>query len=184
MRKLLRAIVPVLLMIIAAAECHQAAAQRIALKTDAIDWLLTTPNLSLEARLSRRLSLQLGVAGCPFNKYFADLSLKQYRIEPELRYWFNRPMARHFMALSATASGFNLRHSDRHFRGDAVGLGLSYGYALVLNERWNMEVEAGVGLAHVKAYDYRGDVAPERKNYSKLVPVPIRLALNFAYIFK
>lgn len=184
MVKLVRAIALALLLTVAAGECQNVSAQRVALKTNAIDWLLTTPNMTLEARLSRRLSLQLGVAGCPFNKYFANLGLKHYRVEPELRYWFNRPMARHFMALSATAVGFNLRHKDRHFVGDAAGLGLSYGYALVLNRHWNMEAEAGIGLAHVKAYDYRGDVRPAQKNYSKVLPVPIRLAVSFAYIFR
>lgn len=33
------------------------AAQRVALKTNAIDWLTMTPNLTLEGRVSRRVSL-------------------------------------------------------------------------------------------------------------------------------
>ena len=163
---------------------HSATAQRVALKTNTIDWITLSPNLSVEARLNSPLSLQIGFAANPFNFAIADLCLKNFRVEPELRYWFNRPMARHFMALSLTAGAYSLRHADHHFTGDAVGAGLSYGYAVVLSNHWNMEVEAGVGIAHLSAYNYYGDVAPESKNYSRFIPVPIRLGLSFSYIFK
>lgn len=184
MHKYIRLVILAMLFGVSLTASHDVSAQRVAVKTNAIDWVLSTPNAAVEARLSRRISLQFGAAVCPFNRYLADLSLKQYRIEPELRYWFNRPMARHFIALSATAAGFNLRRKEHRFNGDAVGAGISYGYALVLNDHWNMEAEIGAGIAHVKAYDYRGNTAPAAKNYSKIVPVPIRVAISFAYIFK
>ena len=164
--------------------CQETSAQRISLKTNTIDWVAMSPNLAVEARLSRRISLQLGISANPFSFSVFDARLSNYRVEPELRYWFNRPMARHFMALSATAAGFNLRYKDRRFVGDAVGAGISYGYALVLGNHWNMEAEIGVGLAHFSAYDYRTEERPDSKNFSRVLPVPIRLGLSFAYIFK
>lgn len=173
-----------ILVLLAAAAAPHAAAQRLALKTNAIDWLILSPNLTAEARLSSRLTLQLGLAANPTHISIADIQLTNLRIEPELRYWFNRPMARHFIALSATAATFNLRRKDHHFTGDAVGAGISYGYALVLSDHWNMEAEIGVGLAHISAKDYFGDTAPESRNYTHLKPVPIRVGLSFAYIFK
>lgn len=173
-----------LLFILLFAGAHTANAQRVALKTNAIDWITMSPNLSVEARLSSKLTLQMAFAANPFNISIADTSTKNYRVEPELRYWFNRPMARHFVALSATAAAFNLRHADRHFIGDAVGAGVSYGYALVLSNHWNIEFEAGVGMAHIKAFDYHGEERPAQKNYSHFKLVPIRLGLSFSYIFK
>lgn len=173
-----------LLLICLFAGAHQANAQRVALKTNAIDWLIMSPNLSVEARISSKLTMQMAFAANPFNISIADISTKNYRVEPELRYWFNRPMARHFVALSATAAAFNLRHADHHFNGDAIGAGVSYGYALVLSNHWNMEFEAGVGVAHIKAFDYHGDERPAQKNYSHFKIVPIRLGLSFSYIFK
>ncbi len=166
---------------------QDAGAQRIAIKTNALDWAMLSPNIGVEARLSRRVSLQLAVAGNPFNFSVAGFNWKNYRVEPELRYWFNRPMARHFIALSATAAGYHLRHADHHLQGDAVGAGISYGYALVLGSHWNMEVEAGVGIAHFSAYDFYGDKWKNNlgeKNFKKFLPVPIRLGLSFSYIFK
>lgn len=160
-----------------------AQAQRLALKTNAIDWLLLSPNLTAEARLSSRLSIQLGLAANPTHISIAGIETTNLRVEPELRYWFNRPMARHFIALSATAATFSLRLKERHFNGDAFGAGISYGYALVLGDHWNMEAEIGIGLAHISAKDYKGNTEPPSKNYSHVRPVPIRAGLSFAYIF-
>ena len=174
-----------ILLVIAAMMCApQMQAQRLALKTNTIDWLTMSPNLTLEARLSSRLSLQLGIVGNPTHISIANIQTTNFRVEPELRYWFNRPMARHFVALSATAATFNLRFKGRHFIGDGIAAGFSYGYALVLSDHWNMEAEVGVGVASLSAKDYRGNNQPASKNYSHLKPVPIRLGLSFAYIFK
>ena len=149
---------------------HSATAQRVALKTNTIDWITLSPNLSVEARLNSRLSLQMGFAANPFNFAIADLCLKNFRVEPELRYWFNRPMARHFMALSLTAGAYSLRHADHHFTGDAVGAGLSYGYAVVLSNHWNMEVEAGVGIAQLRKAKIIPDSSPYPYDWDFLFP--------------
>ncbi len=184
MSKLLKAFLTGLFVTLALLCAPDAQAQRVALKTNTVDWVALSPNLAVEARLSRRLSLQLAFAANPLSVSVFDTRWTNYRVEPELRYWFNRPMARHFIALSATAAAFNFRHATRHFQGDAVAAGISYGYALVLANHWNMEVEVGLGLAHVSAFNYKGDDKPDTKNFSKVVPVPIRLGLSFAYIFK
>lgn len=162
----------------------RAQCQRLALKTNTIDWIALSPNLAGEAAISPRISLQLNVSGKPFKFAVFNTKFTNWRVEPELRYWFNRPMARHFIALSATVAGFSMRHKDHNFVADAIAAGISYGYALVLSDHWNMEAELGVGLAQVKGYDYRGSVCPDTKNYSKVLPVPIRVGLSFSYIFK
>ena len=161
------------------------AAQRMALKTNALDYFTLSPNLTLEARLSRRVSLQLGVATNPLSLSVADIKTTNFRVEPEVRYWFNRPMARHFVAVSATAGVCSLRFRERYFSGDAVAMGVSYGYALVLGPHWNMEAEIGVGLASVRGYYYKGAKnKPIDINFSRILPVPVRFGLSFAYIFK
>ena len=184
MSKFLKAISTGLVLMLSLLCSPKAEAQRIALKTNTIDWVAMSPNLAMEARLSGRLSLQLALAANPFSFSVFDTRLTNFRVEPELRYWFNRPMARHFMALSLTAATYNLRHADHRLVGDAVGAGLSYGYALVLGNHWNMEAEIGVGVAHLSAFNYHGEERPKSKNYSHMLPVPIRLGLSFSYIFK
>ncbi len=184
MHFLRRMIAPVLLTVLCMAP-FKAGAQRIQIKTNALEYLALTPNLAVETRLNRTLSLQLALAANPIKHPICGYSLSHFRVEPELRYWFNRPMARHFIALSFSAAAYSLELKNRYIKGDAVGAGISYGYALVLSEHWNMEVEVGLGLASVSAYDYRGREIdkPETKNLRKIMPVPIRLGLSFGYIF-
>lgn len=184
MSKNLKGLFTGLLLAFSAVYAPEIQAQRIALKTNVIDWVALSPNLTMEARVSRRISLQLGVAANPFDIPVFNTTWRNYRIEPEMRYWFNRPMARHFIALSGTAAAFNFRHDQRHIVGDAVGAGLSYGYALVLSNHWNMECEIGAGVAHASAFNYTGEERPDSKNLSQFYIVPIRLGLSFSYIFK
>lgn len=160
-------------------------AQRIALKTNTLEYLTLSPNLTLEARLSRVMSIQVGVGVNPINKPIAGFQLTNFRVEPELRYWFNRPMARHFIALSATAANYNLHIRDRIVKGDAIAAGVSYGYALVLSKHWNMEAEIGVGIGHFRSFYYKDwEKRPDKPNSIHFLPCPVRFGLSFCYIFQ
>ncbi len=166
--------------------CTQyAGAQRLALKTNAIDWLTLTPNLSLEARLNSRLTLDVGLSGNPVKITIANMRFNTFRVQPELRYWFNRPMARHFMGFAMLGGLYDIRFRSHYYKGDAYAAGFTYGYALVLNKHWNMEVTAGIGLARVRAYKWRtGEIKPDDMNFQKWCFIPIRCGLSFAYIFE
>ena len=162
-----------------------AKAQRVALKTNTLDWVLMSPNLTLDTRLSRRVTFEIGVAGNPLDKtvYGSDIKLKNLRIEPSLRYWFNRPMARHFMGVAFSGGVFNLR--EHCYKGNGVAAGLTYGYALVLNRHWNVEFTLGLGMARVWGYNYLyQNGQPATTNMSRWVPVPVGTGISFSYIFK
>lgn len=182
-RKKLLYFLPLVLFFVIA--CPGANAQRIALKTNSLEYFILSPNLTFEARLSRVLSLQVGLAANPINKPIGGFKMTNFRVEPELRYWFNRPMARHFMAVSVTAGAYSLQIKDRYLLGDAVAAGISYGYALVLSDHWNMEAEIGIGLGSFRGYNFKGkDNKPEDFNFRHTMPVPIRFGLSFGYVFK
>ena len=144
-------------------------AQRVALKSNLIDWATLSPNLAVEMRLNQRLTLDISAAANPFS----------------LRYWFNRPMARHFMGISLLGGLYNVKFKEHLYEGDIWAAGLTYGYAFVLSRHWNMEATLGIGMAKLRAFDYReGEEKPATPNLSKWSPVPIRLGLSFSYIFK
>lgn len=160
-------------------------AQRVALKSNLIDWATLSPNLALEMRLNGRLTLDISATTHPFSFTIADIKATHARLQPELRYWFNRPMARHFVGLSFLGALYNVRFKEHWYEGDMWGAGLSYGYAFVLSKHWNMEATLGVGMARLRAFDYReGEEKPDTPNLRKWSPVPIRLGLSFSYIFK
>lgn len=179
---LLKTILAIILAMSAAVDSQ---AQRLAIKTNTLDWLTMNASLGLEARLSRRLTLDVGLAGNPFKTTVSGVRLNTLRFQPELRYWFNRPMARHFMGIALLGATYDIRLRSRLWEGDLFAAGLTYGYALVLNDHWNMEAEIGVGLGYMRAYKYRtGERRPEHPNFKRWVPVPIRVGLSFSYIFE
>lgn len=166
---------------------QEAYSQRVALKTNVLEYCVLSPNLALEARLSRKMSFQLGVSANPISNPIHGYSLMHYRVEPELRYWFNRPMARNFMALSGTAGAYMFQLNDRHLKGDVAAVGLSYGYDLVLGRHWNVEFELGGGVASVNGVDYIGDnneAGVSHQDSHKFMLVPMRAAISFGYIFE
>ncbi len=163
---------------------HSAEAQRLALKTNALDWLTLTPNLSLETRLNKRLTLDIGFACNPITKPIRGITLTNFRFQPELRYWFNRPMARHYVGFAPLFADYRLQFNERKYNGDLFAVGFTYGYALVLSRHWNMEATVGVGVGRIRCYKYGvNEERPIIPNYSKWTPVPVRLGLSFAYIF-
>ncbi len=165
--------------------CNNAFGQRVALRTNIIDWATLSPNLTLEARLSNRLSLGMGFVGNPFRVKIADTRFNNFRFQPELRYWFNRPMAQHFMGVALLASNYDLRHKETIWQGDLFGAGLTYGYALVLNRHWNVEFTAGVGIGKTRYFKYEQESQkPASPNYSKWAIVPMNIGVSFTYIFK
>lgn len=160
-------------------------AQRVALKSNLIDWATLSPNLAVEMRLNQRLTLDISAAANPFSFTIADMKATHFRFQPELRYWFNRPMARHFMGISLLGGLYNVKFKEHLYEGDIWAAGLTYGYAFVLSRHWNMEATLGIGMAKLRAFDYReGEEKPATPNLSKWSPVPIRLGLSFSYIFK
>ncbi len=157
--------------------CH---AQRIALKTNLLYWAAMTPNIEMEARLAPKLTADLSVAGS-----FA--SVKNYKlhfagVEPELRYWLERPMARHFVGIAGMFTNYNFKLKEKHHQGDAVGAGLVYGYAFVLGKQWNLETSIGVGMAHFREKNYRNNEKPENANHIGWAVVPMRVGITLSYI--
>ena len=141
--------------------------QTCALPIYAIDWLTMTPNLGLETRLSPRFSLDISVAVNPFDVSIMDVSNRNMRIQPELRYWFNRPMARHYMGLALLGGFYDTKIRSRIYEGDIIAGGLTYGYALVLSRHWNVEFTAGIGVGKMRALtqspSWTGDWPPRHK---------------------
>lgn len=66
--------------------------QRVALSTDAVDWAVGSANIGFDARLSRKVTLGVNVAGNPIRSMFgrSNLRLANFRIQPEVRYWLDR----------------------------------------------------------------------------------------------
>lgn len=109
-------------------------------------------------------------------------------IQPEGRYWLDRPMKGHFFGVHLHAGVFNVSldnknryQSEKGFH----GAGISYGYAMPLSRRWSMEFTIGVGYAFTKYCTYYN--VPNGIRYEKDLPYHYwgltKLGLNFVYRF-
>ena len=82
---------------------------------------------------------------------------------------------------------YDLGSRTRRYKGHAYGLGVSYGYAWMLSKRWNIALEAGVGLYRTK--DTRrdptvGDWEDEYiYHYRRWTLAPTKLEVSFSHLF-
>lgn len=123
-------------------------AQDFALKTNALYWLTTTPNLSAEIGLSRNVSLELFGAYNPWT-FNDDKKMKCWAVQPEVRLWTCDRWEGHFFGVHAFGAQYFGGFKSKRYDGYLAGAGVTYGYAWILSPRWNLEAEIGVGYAHM-----------------------------------
>ena len=139
---------------------YKAAAQIFAVRANALAACSATLNVGAEAALTDNWSLELS------------------------GYW--NPVG-HFLGQHLTYVGYDLGSRTKRYKGHACGLGVSYGYACMLSKRWNVAVEAGVGLYRTK--DTRRDptVSDWEDEYiyhnRRWTLAPTKLEVSFSYIF-
>ena len=74
---------------------------KIAIKTNALYWATSTPNLGLEIGLAKKLTLDISGNYNPW-KFSDNKQLKHWLIQPELRYWLCERFNGSFCGLART----------------------------------------------------------------------------------
>ena len=94
-------------------------------------------------------------------------------------------MVSHFLGITAFVNNFNMMVKDVYHKGDAYAAGLTYGYAWVLGEHWNIEATAGIGVMRYRQFKYdKGTPKPKTVNDSKTTIAPVKLGVSFVYIIR
>ena len=151
-----------------------------------IPMLLTgTVNASFEAAFAPHWSVDVPLM---WNPVKADkVQMRLWAIQPGVRYWFFEEYAGHFLGTHLAAAKYDIGGRRFHRKGWLTGLGFSYGYSWLLSTRWNLSVEAGLGLYYMK--DTRRDhyVPDDRDEYiyrsRRLVLGPSKCTVGFTYLF-
>lgn len=168
----------------------EAAAQRLAVKTDAVKWAMMMPNAGIEFALGQRWTFDISVYG-GYKMYGYDAKL--FTAQPEVRYWLSgRPIARAYVGATAFASHFDMEWDSEYHNGDALGGGLTFGYAWFLSSRWSIEAYCGFGVAAYKEertaldtdFDGYFDAKRSISNSRGYVMCPAKLGASFIYIIK
>lgn len=157
------------LSILALVTCTVAKAQNahpVAIKTNLLYDATTTPNIGLEFSTFKKQTAQVFYGLNAWD--FADgKQAKHWVLMPEYRWWMCSRMNGHFVGVHAFGGEFsaanidvpvpgaffggdNLRSELRNnrYEGQFLGAGFTYGYQWILSRHWNLEAEAGVGIAH------------------------------------
>lgn len=161
-------------------------AQFYSVKTNLLG--LATGNLNVEASVSvhRNWTLHLPVNYNPWI-FPGNKKLQNITLTPGTRYWFLESYAQHFIGIQALYSRFHvggILGMKYRYDGWGAGAGFSYGYSKLLDKRWSIEFEAGIGAmwADYTKYECRKCGTPLDK-IKKIHLVPTSIALNAVYLF-
>lgn len=182
--------------IIVAISTGYVSAQKIAIKTNLLYDVTTTMNLGVEIGLADRWTLDVSANYNPWtlNKE-SNRKIKHYLVQPEARYWLCEKFNGHFFGLNAGFSQYNIgatkipfvKNSDKYrYEGWATGVGLSYGYSMILGGKWNMEFTVGAGLVYTRYDKYNCVNCGKRieNNVSKTFFAPTKLGITLIYMIK
>ena len=172
--------------------------RNVGLKTNLLYDASCTVNAGVEFGLSPRWSLDL--SGNYNGWTLKGHKWKHWLFQPEARYWFCDRFAGHFLGIHALGGQYNVGNVDtglhflgtdfrilkeRRVQGWAVGGGVAYGYAFILDRHWNLELEAGFGYVYTR-YDVY-----ECKDCGRRIETdrphhyvgPTKAAINLVYLF-
>ena len=174
-------------------------AQDIALKSNILYDASGTINLGAEVGLAPKWTLD--VSG-NYNGWVRShgRTWKHWMLQPEARYWFCDRFTGHFVGVHAHGGQYNVGNlkndisflgsdlsklSDRRYQGWFAGGGIAYGYAWILNKRWNLEAELGLGWIYTRYDSYPctqcGTKIADGKSHNYVGPT--KAAVNLIYTF-
>lgn len=171
--------------------------QNVAVKSNLLYDAALNVNAGIEIGLAPRWTLDLSG---DYNGWTIDgHKWKHWLVQPEARYWFCDRFSRHFLGFHAIGSKYNVGHiknnikflgndfsklTDNRYQGWGVGAGVAYGYAFILGQHWNLELEGGFGYVYTK-YDEYECAGCGRKigsgNHHYIGPT--KAAVNLVYVF-
>lgn len=161
-----------------------------AIKTNALYWATTTPNLGIELGLSKKVTLDISGNYNPWT--FGDnQKIKHWLVQPELRYWLCERFNGHFFGLHGHYAEYNFSNikalglENYRYEGNLYGGGISYGYHWILNNRWSIEATIGVGYAYLDYDKYKcEECGTKLKEDTKNYWGPTKAGINIIYIIK
>lgn len=164
---------------------RRAEAQIFAVRANALAACTATLNVGAEAALTDNWSLELSGYWNPVQT--ASLSMNFHAVQLGGRYWFYESFVGHFLGQHLTYVGYDLGSRTKRYKGHACGLGISYGYAWMLSKRWNVAVEAGVGLFHTEDTRCDPTISDWEDEYifhnRRWTLAPTKLEVSFSYLF-
>jgi opacity protein-like surface antigen len=173
-------------------------AQDWAIKTNIVYDATATVNLGVEVGLAPKWTLDISGNFNAWSKNEAT-KWKHWFAQPEARYWFCDRFSRHFIGVHAITGAFNFGGinnnisflgsdfsvlKDKRYQGYAYGAGVAYGFAFMLSEHLNLELEVGLGYMYLDYEVFNCSNCGRRIGYGDHHYVgPTKAAVNLVYLF-
>ena len=163
------------LMVAFAAVCFffggtSAKAQRLAVGTNALEWLASADNAQLVVVTGERTTLHLD--GLYSRRPFGE-EIRLFSISPEVRYWFiGRPFTKFFVGATGGYNDYWYKRKDEEHLGYAFTAGATAGYDFLLGKKVSLDLTIGAGVARYREKD--GGVG--------FCPVPLKLGVSLFFI--
>lgn len=173
-------------------------AQEWAIKTNVLYDATATINLGVEIGLAPKWTLDISGN---LNAWSKDEQTrwKHWLVQPEVRYWFCDRFSRHFIGAHAIGGAFNLGGinnnlsflgtdfsvlKEKRYQGYAYGGGIAYGFAFMLSEHINLELEAGFGYMYLDYDIYEcGNCGRRIDEGTHHYVGPTKAAINLVFLF-
>lgn len=169
-------------------------APHIAVKTNLPYWCTLSPNLGVEAGITDHITIDLEGGLNLWTPFKDNLKWKHMAGELEGRYWF---CERFYGWFAGAHVGYGMYNFSRvpifmvdgscknRYEGTAILGGLSIGRSWVINNRFNIEGEIGLGVISAK---YKKFDCPECGDFieegNKTFFSPTKFAINLIYVIK
>lgn len=165
-------------------------AQKIAIKANLAHIAIGTANIGLELAPSSKITLALD------GTYNSWSTTNDYRkrimlVQPEIRLWSFKKYVGSFVGFHLHLAEFNLSKisevglKNHRIEGNAYGVGISWGYNLVLTTHLNIETNLGIGYSTVKYEKFKCEKCSDRIEETTLDLIsPTRVGVSLVYLLK
>lgn len=147
-------------------------AQRIAISTNLVEYLVLSPNIEVECALTQHHAAAFSISAAPW-RVSRKYSLSQISVSPEYKYWFKMPFYGFYVGADAKYYSYDMYWDSTRSEGQLLSAGVTCGYSFIINKKCNLVPNIGVGVG--------GDFRP---GSSKFVPLVAKIGLNLQMLIR
>ena len=126
---------------------RESKAQRLAVSTNALEYLVLSPNITIDAAFSRHHAVSVSVSACPW-EYSENTYLRHFTWSPEYKYWLTMLFYRSYIGGKLLYSSYDLGTKKLSKKGIVTAVLADYGYSFILSKRFNVIPSVGLGAGY------------------------------------
>ncbi len=147
-------------------------AQRFAISTNLLDYILIAPNLEVELAMNQHNTISMFASASPW-RINEKYSISQITVSPEYKYWFTMPFFGHYLGANIKYCSYDTYWNSTRYDGNLLGLGATYGYSIIIGKKWNLVPNIGLGVG--------ADFQPDRVRF---IPLLTKFGLNIQMVIR